>query len=165
VCDKPVRSLVLDPISTTRKRDVSPEKLGQPFSGGFYSKVHDKISQSVTSMDSRNTPNTHSSEILNSQSLLSSWASPQRGSQMPLNARPEGLTLSAGTDFRDLALTDSPSPSVTKISSDFAIMRSSVDLPPLDNQGSGKASANALKQRVRVSAGGGLGPTYTLDTR
>jgi hypothetical protein len=63
----------------------------------------------------------------------------------------------------------------SKYSSDFTIIRNSIDLPPIDDGnsngksptrlGNGGGAAAQVKQRIRAGAGGGVGPNYTLDSR
>lgn len=56
-----------------------------------------------------------------------------------------------------------------KIEAEYSVLKSSIDLPPLGEAAATSANnsntGNKIKQRVRASAGGGVGPSYTQDTR
>lgn len=58
-----------------------------------------------------------------------------------------------------------------KIEAEYSVLKSSIDLPPLGEaavsggNNNSLSMGNKIKQRVRASAGGGVGPSYTQDTR
>ena len=148
VCDKPVKSLSLAPVSTA-KRAYSPERSSaNQYSGGvggFYDK-----------------PGTGS--LVSATSQGSTW-----GSNAILD---DGTVIGPATSSvpETASVTKSSS---SKYSSDFTIIRNSIDLPPIDDNsksptrlGSGGGSAaQQIKQRIRAGAGGGIGPHYTQDSR
>ena len=161
VCDKPVKSISLAPISTS-KRAYSPERSAANHHsggvGGFYDKGLDRAGGSLVS----------------SASHGSAWGS-HVGPGASASVEDHSATLAVGpeTTTTNNNATDAAAtkPSVTsKYSSDFTIIRNSIDLPPIDDSRSptratGGSSAQQAKQRIRAGAGGGMGGNYTQDSR
>ena len=147
VCDKPVKSLSLAPVSTT-KRAYSPERSSaNQYSGGvggFYDKPGVGSLVSIASQGS-----VWGSNVIVDDGTATGPAA---------TSAPETTTASKSSKF----------------SSDFTIIRNSIDLPPIDDGNSksptrlgagGGSSAQQVKQRIRAGAGGGIGPHYTQDSR
>ena len=153
VCDKPVKSISLAPISTS-KRSYSPERSSNnQYSGGvggFYDKGLDRRENSLATA-----------------SQGSAWGSHVIGPTAS-SADEVPVLPSAGPE------TASTSTKAAKFSSDFTIVRNSIDLPPIDDvirspsrvigQGGGGV-VQQIKQRIRAGAGGGLGLNYSQDSR
>ena len=153
VCDKPVKSISLAPISTS-KRSYSPERSSNnQYSGGvggFYDKGLDRREGSLATA-----------------SQGSAWGS-----------HVGGPTASSADDIPNLPgagpETSSTSSKAAKFSAEFTIVRNSIDLPPIDDvnsrspsrlMGQGGGVVQQIKQRIRAGAGGGLGPNYSQDSR
>ena len=151
VCDKPVKSISLAPISTS-KRSYSPERSSNTqYSGGvggFYDKGLDRRENSLATA-----------------SQGSVWGSHVGGPTASTDDIP--VLPGAGPE------TTSTSTKAAKFSTDFTIVRNAIDLPPIDDVnrspsrliGQGGGVVQQIKQRIRAGAGGGLGPNYSQDSR
>ena len=161
VCDKPVKSILLAPISTS-KRAYSPERSAANHHsggvGGFYDKGLDRAGGSLVS----------------SASQGSAWGSnvgPGASASIgdPSAALAGGPETTTGHNNNTTDAATKPS-ATAKYSSDFTIIRNSIDLPAIDDSRSpvravNSGSAQQAKQRIRAGAGGGMGGNYALDSR